>query len=132
MNFKVNIQLFFLSFRIIAIIVCISFPSGNEHLGFDRLGWTIRLKSKVWFVISDAPIFEILYLLHVICITAVVKTTGQPEVAEPAAKRAEERDGWLLALKETYDQIPAHVKAELKKEVRLYNMKKEEERAQQQ
>nr|CAH0107568.1 unnamed protein product [Daphnia galeata] len=61
-----------------------------------------------------------------------VKTTGQPEVAEPAAKRAEERDGWLLALKETYDQIPAHVKAELKKEVRLYNMKKEEERAQQQ
>jgi len=53
-------------------------------------------------------------------------------VAEPAAKRAEERDGWLLALKETYDQIPAHVKAELKKEVRLYNMKKEEERAQQQ
>jgi hypothetical protein len=72
------------------------------------------------------------YLLLVICITAVVKTTGQPEVAEPAAKRAEERDGWLLALKETYDQIPAHVKAELKKEVRLYNMKKEEERAQQQ
>ena len=72
------------------------------------------------------------YLLLVICITAAVKTTDQPEGAESAAKRAEERDGWLLALKETYDQIPAHVKAELKKEVRLYNMKKEEERAQQQ
>ena len=72
------------------------------------------------------------YLLLVICITAAVKTTGQPEVAEPAAKHAEEREGWLLQLKEKFDQIPAHVKAELEKEVRLYNMKKEEERAQQQ
>ena len=46
-------------------------------------------------------------------------------------KRAEERDGWLLALKEKFDQIPEHVKAELEKEVRIYKMKKEEERAQQ-
>ena len=81
--------------------------------------------------ISDAPIFEILYLLLVICITAADKTTGQPEVAVNVEKRAEERDGWLLQLKEKFDQIPEHVKAELEKEVRIYKMKKEEERAQQ-
>ena len=70
-------------------------------------------------------------MLLVICITAAVKTTGQPEVAVNVEKRAEERDGWLLQLKEKFDQIPEHVKAELEKEVRIYKMKKEEERAQQ-
>ena len=75
--------------------------------------------------------FKSYYFLLVICITAAVKTTGQPEVAVNVEKRAEERDGWLLQLKEKFDQIPEHVKAELEKEVRIYKMKKEEERAQQ-
>jgi hypothetical protein len=72
------------------------------------------------------------YLLLVICITAAVKTTDQPEGAESAAKRAEEREGWLLQLKEKFDQIPEHVKAELEKEAKIYKMKKGEEFAQQQ